>query len=129
MGLLLLGFGIFLIKRNSKKKVNEQIFYTESTSPDDLETLVTLAKDNPEAFYVKFPEIYPELYEKLNTAEPKFSSSEIKFCMYLKMKLTTKEIALYTNSTIKSVENKKYRIRKKLDISSDADIYHAIDTL
>jgi DNA-binding NarL/FixJ family response regulator len=40
----------------------------------------------------------------------------------MRLNLDTKQIATYTNTTVKSVEGKKYRLRKKLNIPSDIEI-------
>lgn len=126
---MLLGvFYLLYYFRKKEKKLKIEV-QERTTSTDEIKNLTQLAKENEEAFYVKFPEVYPELYQKLNTFEPPLSSSEVKFCMYMKMKFPTKDIAIFTNSTPKSVENRKYRLRKKLNITQEQDIYHAIDQI
>ncbi|MEF9478878.1 hypothetical protein OWR28_15180 [Chryseobacterium sp. 1B4] len=47
----------------------------------------------------------------------------------LKLHFTSKEIASYTLVQHRSVQQKKYRIRKKLNIPKETDIYHFFDTL
>ncbi|MFC3157400.1 helix-turn-helix transcriptional regulator [Chryseobacterium arachidis] len=51
----------------------------------------------------------------------------MEFCALLKLKLTTKEIAKYTFIETRTVQNKKYRLRKKLEIPQSVDIYNWID--
>ena len=46
-------------------------------------------------------------------------SSSIKLCIYLKMNLSSKEIAPLMNISYRGVELHRYRLRKKLDISTD----------
>ncbi len=94
----------------------------DNISQEDLAQLVALSKNDENAFYIKFVELNPKLYQQLNNFEPKLSDSEIKFCSYLSMKYTVKEIALYTNTSIKSVESKKYRLKKKLKDSADESL-------
>lgn len=91
----------------------------DNISQEDLALLVSLSKKDEKAFYIKFAELNPKLYQQLNKFQPKLSDSEIKFCSYLTMKYTVKEIALYTNSSVKSVESKKYRLKKKFKDSED----------
>lgn len=50
--------------------------------------------------------------------------SELEICTMLKLGLFTKEIATYTNSSLKSIEGKRYRIRKKINISPDLSLKH-----
>ena len=122
--------GLFaLLKTKKEKKSPEEVLLKKEVTSDDLKELASLAKENEDAFYLKFPKIYPAFYKNLNNLSPQLSSSEIKFIMYLILKFSTKEIAQYTNTTVKAVENKKYRLRKKLNLPSDKDIYLAIEDL
>lgn len=90
---------------------------------DDIRTLVKQSKENLGMFYNNFVAVYPEFYHKLCGFEPKLSESEIKFCMFLKMNYSTKEIAKHTKVSVKSIECKKYRIRKKIDLAKGEDLY------
>jgi DNA-binding NarL/FixJ family response regulator len=47
----------------------------------------------------------------------------------LKLKFTTKEIAEYTFVSIKAIQNRKNRLRKRLFIENDTDLYDWIDGL
>ncbi|KAA2224933.1 helix-turn-helix transcriptional regulator [Chryseobacterium sediminis] len=49
--------------------------------------------------------------------------SEIRFCAYIYLNFSTKEIAEYTFTSVRTVQTKKYNVRKKLTIPSDMDIY------
>lgn len=104
---------------NRKPKVEQNaplaLSVTDSISPENLHELVELSKTNENVFYLKFPDYKPLLVKDLSEFQPKLSDSELKFCMYLSMKYTVKEIAIYTNTSIKSVEGKKYRIKKKIN--------------
>lgn len=54
-------------------------------------------------------------------ANPKIRTSELTFCAYLYLGFTTKEIADYTFVTIRGVETRRNRLRKKYNIPSDMD--------
>lgn len=105
----------------SKRKKSKQEL-VDNISIIDLEELVELSQSNTNAFYIKFVDAFPNLYNALVSFEPELSDSEIKFCMYLKLGYSTKEIAIYTNSTIKSVESRKYRLKRKLKDDSDKNL-------
>lgn len=83
--------------------------------------LIELAKEKDPAFFIKFNEIYPHFRTRLLVKIPSLSTKELELCCYMKINFNTKEIARYTDMTIKSVESKKYRIRKKMDISPEED--------
>ncbi|CAD7814968.1 hypothetical protein CHRY9390_02894 [Chryseobacterium aquaeductus] len=93
------------------------------------EEIIRLAKDNSPRLLSKFKVSYPDFFEKLATIQPKLQNSELIFCIYLKLNLTTKEIATYTFVTPKAIQNRKNRIRKKLNIASSVDIYKWFDEM
>lgn len=129
-------FFIYRIRRIKKKKnsiigLKEiQINELQDTRLDKAkEELIILAKKDAPEFTMKFKEVYPELNEKLLQIQPNLVNTEIAFCGYLKLNFTTKEIATYIGVTPRAVQIRKNRIRKKLNIPSDEDIYKWIDGL
>lgn len=93
------------------------------------EELIILAKKDAPEFTMKFKEAYPELNEKLLQIQPNLVNTEIAFCAYLKLNFTTKEIATFIGVTPRAVQIRKNRLRKKLNIPSDEDIYLWMDGL
>jgi hypothetical protein len=87
-----------------------------------LKKMLYLASTNDPSFLMIFKETYPDFYKKLNKINSGLIAGEQKLCAFLKLDLSTKEIAQYTNSSIRAVEAKKYRLRKKLSIPSEEDI-------
>ena len=64
-----------------------------------------------------------DFFNKLKDQHPDLTPNELKLCAYLKMNLSTKEIAQLMNITIKAVEVGRYRLRKKLAIKPDINLY------
>lgn len=89
--------------------------------------MIRLAKENSPRLLSKFKMLHPAFFEKLAEIQPNLQNSELVFCIYLKLHLSTKEIATYTFVTPKAVQNRKNRIRKKLNIASSVDIYKWFD--
>ena len=89
--------------------------------------IIRLAKENSPRLLSKSKLLYPEFFQKLAEIQPNFQISELIFCIYLKLNLSTKEIATYTYVTPKAIQNRKNRIRKKLNIPSSEDIYKWFD--
>ena len=89
--------------------------------------IIRLAKENSPRLLSKSKLLYPEFFQKLAEIQPNLQNSELIFCIYLKLNLSTKEIATYTYVTPKAVQNRKNRIRKKLNIASSVDIYKWFD--
>jgi len=66
----------------------------------------------------QFSLINDEFIRKLNTEHPNLTTLERKLCFYLKLNLSTKQIALLTFSNEKSIEMARYRLRRKMNISN-----------
>lgn len=70
-----------------------------------------------------FDQIHSNFLSRLKERFPDLSSNDLKLCAYLKMNMTSKEIAQLMSITIKAVEVSRYRLRKKLQIPSDVALF------
>ena len=74
----------------------------------------------------EFEEIFNQLHDnfmqRLKTSFPELTPRDMRLCAYLRMNFNTKEIAPLLGISVRGVEDTRYRIRKKLQLSSDANI-------
>lgn len=91
--------------------------------------VVDLAKKNDSAFLTKFRELYPNFTQKLLEINPELENSELILCAMLKLNFSAKEISNYLFIQHKSAQQKKSRIRKRLGLSSDIDLYQFLSSL
>ncbi|AZA50386.1 hypothetical protein EG346_20360 [Chryseobacterium carnipullorum] len=89
---------------------------------DLFEQVTTLAKENSPEFLTRFNDYCPGFSEKLVKAAD-LKNSEIAFCAFLYLNFSTKDIAAYTYTSVRTVQTKKYRLRKKLNIPNETDTY------
>ncbi|ROI05205.1 hypothetical protein EGI16_07315 [Chryseobacterium sp. G0240] len=125
---------ILLYRHNRVLRKRKNIFKSEALSlkskiNDSFDELVSLAKKNDSTFLTRFQEIYPDFCPKLLEINPKLGASELAFCAMIKLNFTSKEIAEYTFIQHKSVQQKKHRLRKKLNVPSDQELFIFFDTL
>ncbi|WP_053082714.1 helix-turn-helix transcriptional regulator [Chryseobacterium angstadtii] len=106
--------------KNEKIKSNLEDLNQKIVREDEI---IALAKENSPRLLNKFRLVYPDFFDEISKVQPNLKNSELIFCIYLKLSFTTKEIATYTFVTPKAIQNRKNRIRKKLNIPSDMDIY------
>jgi len=111
-----------------KARELETEFLIKKMSIND-ERLIFLAKKNDPLFFNEYQSAYPELVEKLLDINPKLSTNELSFCAMIQLGFSSKEIAQYGFMQHRSVQTKKNRLRKKLDIPSDVDIYFFLQSL
>jgi ligand-binding sensor domain-containing protein len=73
---------------------------------------------NWEQFAAHFDEINNDFIKKLKIKFPNLTSTDLKVCTYLQLKLATKEIAQLMNITVRGVEISRYRLRKKMNLTT-----------
>lgn len=69
-------------------------------------------------FEVNFKELHEDFFERLLKEFPKLTPKDLKLCAYLKMNLSSKEIAPLMGISLRGVEIHRYRLRKKLQIDT-----------
>ena len=60
-----------------------------------------------------------EFFNQMSLEHPELNSSEVIICYYLFMGFKTKEISVFLNTSVRSVESKRYRIRNKLNVNKE----------
>ena len=74
------------------------------------------SEDDWKLFERNFNEVHDNFFKKLQEDFPKLTPKDLKLCAYLKMNLSSKEIAPLIGITYRSVELHRYRLRKKLNL-------------
>lgn len=88
-----------------------------------------------EQFAIHFDGVQGDFLKILKQHYPALSANEQKLCAYLRMNLSTKEIAQLENISVRGVEISRYRLRKKLNMQKDTNLpdfllaLHTPDTL
>nr|WP_299389371.1 triple tyrosine motif-containing protein [Allomuricauda sp.] len=116
-----------IIKKNELlSKVKEQLLTT-----DDKEAVKPIIhvidknlnqNDDWELFKEAFNNADRKFLKKLKKAHPNLSPNDIRLCAYLRLNLSSKEIAPMFNISPRSVEIKRYRLRKKMNLEHDDNL-------
>lgn len=75
-----------------------------------------------EAFEYHFTRVHQSFFTDLKKTYPSLTSGDLRLAAYLRMNLSSKEIAPLLHISVRSLENKRYRLRKKLDLKPDQQI-------
>ena len=75
-----------------------------------------------EVFEESFNRVHDDFFKRLMLDFPDLTPGDLRLAAYLKMNLSSKEIAPLLNISVRGVENKRYRLRKKLDLPEDANL-------
>ncbi|MBR4789064.1 MAG: hypothetical protein IK030_05045, partial [Bacteroidales bacterium] len=73
-------------------------------------------------FQTNFDLVYNDFLKRLETQYPHLSVCDKKICAYLKMDLSSKEMAPLLGMTVRSVEMTRYRLRQKLGLSREDNL-------
>ncbi len=79
-------------------------------------------------FKIQFEKVNPDFYQNLNNDFPDLSKSEIRLATFLKLKMSSKETAAMLNLGERSVISARSKLRKKFNLSREANLYDFIDS-
>ncbi|TCC88307.1 ligand-binding sensor domain-containing protein [Pedobacter hiemivivus] len=73
-------------------------------------------------FENSFNEAHESFFKKLKANHPDLVPNDLKLCAYLHMNMSSKELASLLNITLRGVEIRRYRLRKKLNVPHDKNL-------
>ncbi|RZK80300.1 MAG: transcriptional regulator [Pedobacter sp.] len=73
-------------------------------------------------FESSFNEAHESFFKKLKANHPDLVPNDLKLCAYLHMNMSSKEMASLLNISLRGVEIRRYRLRKKLDVPHDKNL-------
>ncbi len=75
-----------------------------------------------EFFKEAFNNADKDFLNKIKNLHPNLTANDLKFCAFLRLNLSSKEIAPLLNISVRSVEIKRYRLRKKLSLEHSENL-------
>ena len=115
----------------SAKKIEAKEMYLkqmEQKLNNSSTEIIELARKNDPSFLNRFQELYPEATRRMLQKHNNLSRSELILCAMIFLNFTTKEIAANTFVERRTVETKKYRLKKKLDLPDNVSLDYYIST-
>jgi len=73
-------------------------------------------------FESSFNEAHESFFKKLKVHHPDLVPNDLKLCAYLRMNMNSKEMASLLNISLRGVEIRRYRLRKKLNLEHDKNL-------
>lgn len=108
-----------------RKKLGEALYVKDNTEP--LSRIVKSIDNNIDedeawkTFAYHFDQVHGDFLKKIKQ-EIHLTPQETKLCAYLRMNMSTKDIANLMNITVRGVELGRYRLRKKLNLERDQNL-------
>ncbi len=79
-------------------------------------------EENWRVFEKNFDEVHENFLNRLKEKHPVLTSKDLRLCAYLRMNLSSKEIAPLLRISVRSVEISRYRLRKKLELDRETNL-------
>ena len=102
-----------LLEKNSDSKISKDLKNIKNNLK-----YRSIEQDNWEVFKLRFREIHKDFFSALKTKHPELTKSELKFCAYLRIHLSSSQIAAVLNVSKEGIKKTRYRIRKKINLST-----------
>jgi ligand-binding sensor domain-containing protein len=77
---------------------------------------------NWEKFQYYFDQVHQDFLERLSAAYPQLTSNTLKLCAFIRIGLSTKEIASLMNISLSGVEKRRYRLRKTMELGAEVNL-------
>tara|TARA_R110002049_G_scaffold188116_2_gene356379 strand:+ start:733 stop:1326 length:594 start_codon:yes stop_codon:yes gene_type:complete len=120
-----------IIKKNELlRKIKKELKSTKNK--EDIASAISLIDVNLnnnqdwKFFKEAFNNADKDFMDKIKAEHPELTPNDLKFCAYLRLNLSSKEMAPLLNISIKSVETKRYRLRKRLQLNHDDSLVNYI---
>ena len=116
-----------IIKKNEfLNTIKEQLI--QAGNPTQIKSVIKTIdrnitnEDDWKLFEEAFNNADKDFLKKIKAAHPKLTPNDLRLCAYLRLNLTSKEIAPLLNISIRSVEVKRYRLRKKMHLPHESSL-------
>nr|WP_319398177.1 triple tyrosine motif-containing protein [uncultured Carboxylicivirga sp.] len=79
-------------------------------------------QDDWQLFEANFEQAHETFLKTLKSNYPDLTPGDLRLCAYLRINLTSKDIAPLLGISVRGVENHRYRLRKKLNLEGDHNL-------
>lgn len=129
-----------LLQNNKKKevieKINEELKtirenhrFANGQQIDKLARMIKSSSDEKKdwlIFEAAFSEAHANFFKKLRAKHSNLTDEDLKLSAYIKANLSSKELAPILKITPRSVDLKKYRLKKKMNLTHEQNLKHYI---
>ncbi|MEZ5017891.1 MAG: hypothetical protein R2800_12610 [Flavipsychrobacter sp.] len=87
------------------------------------------SQENWEEFKLRFEQVHHTFFDTLKALYPKLSANDLRMCAFIKLDLSSKQIASLLNIAPSSVDMGKYRLKKKFGLEQEESLSELINTI
>lgn len=119
---------ILSLKEKCEKAQRNPVLF-ESKWREMQRILDSYLKIEDKTFEIQMDELHQEFFRQLKDKFPDLSNNDLRLCAYLKIGLNSKEIAELLNIQPSSFYISRSRLRKKLNLKPEEDLYSFLNDL
>ena len=110
---------------SNKSKVNQ---FSAPKLTKELDSIIK-SRSSFDSFKNQFTKAFPDFFKTLLNLHPNLSPTDLRLCAYIKMNQTNQDIASINNLSTRTVESQRYRLRRKLNIDKQTDLFNYLTNL
>jgi DNA-binding CsgD family transcriptional regulator len=108
-------------------KIKECLLHIDKTGAQKLKEIIkeiefNIQQDAWNEFETRFEKVHNDFYVKLDKKHSGLTPTEIKTCAFLRLNMSSKEVALLTNKSVRTVEKLRANIRKKMRLNTETNL-------
>ncbi|EDP95158.1 triple tyrosine motif-containing protein [Kordia algicida OT-1] len=117
-----------MIKKNETLNSIKQELQKQKTDAQGVKPVIRLIDKNInnaedwKFFEEAFNHADKDFFKKVKELHPQLTANDLRLCAYLRLNLSSKEIAPLLNISVRSVEIKRYRLRKKISLAREINL-------
>ena len=73
-------------------------------------------------FDIRFEQVYEGFYKNLFSKHPDLTPAEIRLCSFMRLNMSSKDIAVLTSRSIRTIENTRNNIRRKMNLGNNINL-------
>jgi tetratricopeptide (TPR) repeat protein len=116
---------LYQISKKIKGSVRDTTDDNQWAVINEIVSSIKMQKSDSESadlFNQRFSMIHHDFFTDLKKAHPELTNSDLKFCAYLRIHLSSGQIATILNVTNEAIRKTRYRLRKKFKLSPEESL-------
>ncbi len=107
------------------KKLAKAVRKSDGDLPQEIRKIIdfinrqNVFENDWENLKIHFVKMHPSFFDKINKRSPKITQNELRHCAYVKLGFSAKETSDLLGTLPRSIEQARFRIKKKLNLPSD----------
>lgn len=108
----------YCVQVNEQSEAQKELLRQLENIPDEAQSW--------SRFRTYFDQLFPGFLDDLVAAHPKLTSNDVRLLAFLRLGLSSKEIASLSARTSGSIDVSRHRLRNKLGLTSDQQLMHTL---